>query len=115
MEDTIAAISTSSGAGAISIIRISGPESINIINKNNQKVRFGAADAVPKRTFYFMFIPYDRRGTSRTDPLDIWKDSQEYRACLQLPEGRCGLFRRVLPPGVWTVRLHSRRGRSCLR
>ncbi len=33
MEDTIAAISTSSGAGAISIIRISGPESINIINK----------------------------------------------------------------------------------
>jgi len=33
MEDTIAAISTSLGIGAISIIRISGNKSINIINK----------------------------------------------------------------------------------
>ena len=33
MYDTIAAISTSLGVGAISIIRISGPESINIVNK----------------------------------------------------------------------------------
>ena len=33
MDDTIAAISTSSSVGAISIIRISGRESINIINK----------------------------------------------------------------------------------
>ena len=33
MEDTIAAISTSSGVGAISIIRVSGKESINIVNK----------------------------------------------------------------------------------
>ena len=32
MEDTIAAISTSSGVGAISIIRVSGKESINIVN-----------------------------------------------------------------------------------
>ncbi len=33
MEDTIAAISTSLGIGAISIIRVSGPESIDIVNK----------------------------------------------------------------------------------
>ena len=33
MNDTIAAISTTSGNGAISIIRISGPESIQIVNK----------------------------------------------------------------------------------
>ena len=33
MEDTIAAISTSLGVGAISIIRVSGNESIDIVNK----------------------------------------------------------------------------------
>jgi tRNA modification GTPase len=33
MEDTIAAISTAPGVGAISIIRISGEEAINIVNK----------------------------------------------------------------------------------
>jgi len=33
MEDTIAAISTALGIGAISIIRVSGPESIEIVNK----------------------------------------------------------------------------------
>ncbi len=33
MEDTIAAISTALGVGAISIVRISGPEAINIVNK----------------------------------------------------------------------------------
>jgi len=33
MEDTIAAISTALGVGAISIIRVSGPESISIVNK----------------------------------------------------------------------------------
>jgi len=33
MNDTIAAISTALGVGAISIIRISGPQSINIVNK----------------------------------------------------------------------------------
>jgi tRNA modification GTPase len=32
MEDTIAAISTSVGKGAISIVRLSGPESLNIVN-----------------------------------------------------------------------------------
>ena len=32
MEDTIAAISTALGVGAISIIRISGPDSLNIVN-----------------------------------------------------------------------------------
>ena len=33
MNDTIAAISTALGIGAISIIRVSGPDSINIVNK----------------------------------------------------------------------------------
>ena len=33
MEDTICAISTASGVGAISIIRVSGPDSIKIVNK----------------------------------------------------------------------------------
>lgn len=33
MDDTIAAISTALGVGAISIIRVSGPESLNIVNK----------------------------------------------------------------------------------
>ena len=33
MEDTIAAISTALGVGAISIIRISGEKSVEIINK----------------------------------------------------------------------------------
>ncbi len=33
MEDTIAAISTSLGVGAISIIRVSGPDAISIVNK----------------------------------------------------------------------------------
>ena len=33
MDDTIAAISTAQGVGAISIVRVSGPDSINIVNK----------------------------------------------------------------------------------
>ena len=33
MDDTIAAISTALGVGAISIIRVSGKDSINIVNK----------------------------------------------------------------------------------
>ena len=33
MEDTISAISTALGVGAISIIRISGKDAINIVNK----------------------------------------------------------------------------------
>ena len=33
MNDTIAAISTSLGVGAISIIRVSGDDSLNIVNK----------------------------------------------------------------------------------
>ena len=32
MNDTICAISTSQGVGAIAIIRVSGQESINIVN-----------------------------------------------------------------------------------
>lgn len=37
MDDTIAAISTTTGVGAISIIRVSGQDSINIVNKIFQK------------------------------------------------------------------------------
>ena len=33
MEDTIVAISTAVGVGAISIIRVSGPEAVKIVNK----------------------------------------------------------------------------------
>ena len=33
MNDTICAISTSQGVGAISIVRVSGPESISIVNR----------------------------------------------------------------------------------
>ena len=33
MDDTIAAISTALGIGAISIIRVSGKDAINIVNK----------------------------------------------------------------------------------
>ena len=33
MEDTICAISTATGVGAISIIRVSGKEAIEIVNK----------------------------------------------------------------------------------
>ena len=33
MEDTIAAVSTALGVGAISIIRVSGPEAVKIVNK----------------------------------------------------------------------------------
>ena len=48
MEDTIVAISTALGVGAISIIRVSGPESISIVNEifkgkdtfNQQKKNF---------------------------------------------------------------------------
>ena len=62
-----------------------------------------------------MLNPYAHPGTSRTDPSDTLRDFQEYLVDPQLPEDRCGLFRQVLPPGAWTVRLRSRRGRSCLR
>ena len=33
MEDTIAAISTALGVGAISIVRVSGPDSIEIVDR----------------------------------------------------------------------------------
>ena len=33
MEDTIAAISTALGVGAISIVRVSGKDAISIVNK----------------------------------------------------------------------------------
>ena len=46
MEDTICAISTSQGIGAISIVRVSGPEAISIVNKifkgkENSKTQYG--------------------------------------------------------------------------
>ena len=39
MEDTIAAISTALGVGAISIIRISGEKSLEIANKIGKEVK----------------------------------------------------------------------------
>ncbi len=44
MEDTIAAISTAQGIGAISIIRISGKDSINIVNKIVKKKNLNQVD-----------------------------------------------------------------------
>ena len=38
MDDTIAAISTAQGVGAISIVRVSGNDSINIVNKMFKKL-----------------------------------------------------------------------------
>ena len=53
MNDTIAAISTALGIGAISIIRISGPDSINIVNKI-----FKGSDltSVPSHTIHYGHI-----------------------------------------------------------
>ncbi|HPF82879.1 MAG TPA: tRNA uridine-5-carboxymethylaminomethyl(34) synthesis GTPase MnmE [Bacilli bacterium] len=53
MEDTIAAISTSLGVGAISIIRISGPNSIEIVNKI---VKIKNLDKVNSHTINYNFI-----------------------------------------------------------
>lgn len=36
--DTIAAVSTAYGTGALSVIRVSGPETLNIIKKFTEKI-----------------------------------------------------------------------------
>ena len=53
MEDTITAISTALGVGAISIIRVSGEDSINIVNKI-----FKGKDLtqVPTHTIHYGYI-----------------------------------------------------------
>ena len=53
MEDTIAAISTSLGVGAISIIRVSGNEAINIVNKIT---KFKKLDKVNSHTINYDYI-----------------------------------------------------------
>ena len=53
MEDTIAAISTALGVGAISIIRVSGGEAIEIVNK----IWSGKdLNTVPTHTIHYGFI-----------------------------------------------------------
>ena len=51
MEDTIAAISTALGVGAISIIRVSGNEAINIVNKIT---KFKKLDKVNSHTIKYL-------------------------------------------------------------
>ena len=53
MEDTIAAISTALGVGAISIIRVSGNEAINIVNKIT---KFKKLDKVNSHTINYDYI-----------------------------------------------------------
>ena len=53
MEDTIAAISTAQGVGAISIIRVSGPEAIQIVSKIFSNKNFKDA---PSHTIHYGYI-----------------------------------------------------------
>ena len=53
MNDTIAAISTALGVGAISIIRISGDEAVNIVNKITKSKKI---DKSPTHTIHYDFI-----------------------------------------------------------
>ena len=53
MEDTIAAISTAQGVGAISIIRVSGPEAIQIVSKIFSNKKFYDA---PSHTIHYGYI-----------------------------------------------------------
>ena len=53
MEDTIAAISTALGVGAISIIRVSGNEAINIVNKIT---KYKKLDKVKSHTINYDYI-----------------------------------------------------------
>ena len=55
MNDTIAAISTTTGAGAISIIRVSGPEAIEITNKIFKEKDL---TKVPSHTIHYGHIEY---------------------------------------------------------
>lgn len=56
MNDTIAAISTTTGAGAISIIRVSGNESIKIVNKIFKEKNL---ESVPSHTIHYGHIEYN--------------------------------------------------------
>ena len=58
MNDTIAAISTTTGSGAISIIRISGPESIQITNKIFKEKDL---EKVPSHTIHYGHIEYKNK------------------------------------------------------
>ena len=58
MNDTIAAISTTTGRGAISIIRVSGPESINIVNKIFKEKDL---TKVPSHTIHYGHIEYNNK------------------------------------------------------
>ena len=53
MNDTIAAISTAQGVGAIAIIRVSGPEAISIVQNifSNEKL-----SNAPTHTIHYGFI-----------------------------------------------------------
>lgn len=53
MDDTIAAISTAQGVGAISIIRVSGPEAIKIVSKIFSNKKFYNA---PSHTIHYGYI-----------------------------------------------------------
>ena len=53
MDDTIAAISTAQGVGAISIIRVSGADAIKIVNKIFSNKKFLAA---PSHTIHYGYI-----------------------------------------------------------
>ncbi len=53
MDDTIAAISTAQGVGAISIIRVSGPKAFEIVSKNFSNKKFKEA---PSHTIHYGFI-----------------------------------------------------------
>ncbi len=53
MEDTIAAISTAQGVGAISIVRVSGPEAIGIVSKIFSNKSFKDA---PTHTIHYGYI-----------------------------------------------------------
>ncbi len=55
MNDTIAAIATSQGVGAISIIRVSGSEAIEIVSKIFSNKKFKTA---PSHTIHYGYIEY---------------------------------------------------------
>jgi tRNA modification GTPase len=58
MDDTIAAISTTTGTGAISIIRLSGNEAINIVNKIFKEKDL---TKVPSHTIHYGHIEYKNK------------------------------------------------------
>lgn len=58
MDDTIAAISTAQGVGAISIIRVSGPKAFEIVSKIFSNKKFKEA---PSHTIHYGFIVDNRK------------------------------------------------------